>query len=308
MPLSLPPRYTNTPAIAVFDIDLPDPLFRTLTQVHGLAWQTKGQITQVFTLEALANLRNLQPRQVRSHLSELESRRLIDIERLGSGRMCVYLQGNPTDPAAAIEIPPALASGAMPAPAPTLERPATPAPAPTAAPVSPRPQPTRPAVAAAQNTPIHAQAQPAAILAEAGPSAPLHPQAPAVTMPPAAVSTDPATAPTDPAAAVESADMTELAGEIAQIFIGDGDLPGAAMKKARNLITHHGTELCEEQLDYFPTRVERAQASPGGLRNASGLFIRSVTEDWAPPAERQSTAKPVKTWFTQEEYELYMVH
>jgi hypothetical protein len=114
MKLSLPPRYTNTPASALFDAELPDPLFRTLTQLHGLAWQTNGQLTQVFTIAALAKLRNLKARQIRSHLGELEARRLIKIERLGGGRMRVYLKGNQPDPTAAIDLPPALASNHTP--------------------------------------------------------------------------------------------------------------------------------------------------------------------------------------------------
>jgi hypothetical protein len=275
MQLSLPPRYTNTPATAVFDADLPDPLFRTLTQLHGLAWQTNGQVTQPFTFEALAELRGLRVRQIRSHLSELESRRLIEIERLGGGTMRVYLKGNRTDPAVSIDIPPTLASCAIPAPAPE------PIPTPALAPISPRPEPVRSVPQDTLSAPAPTQVQTDAAQSAAAAS--------------------------DPSTAVESAEVTELAGEIAQIFIGDGDLPGAAMSKARRLIARHGFERCEQQLLYFPLRVERAEASPAGLRNPSGLYIRSVSENWDPPLARKP-AKPVKTWYSEEEYELLIIH
>jgi hypothetical protein len=108
------------------------------------------------------------------------------------------------------------------------------------------------------------------------------------------------------APAPESLDEAELAGEIAQIFIGDGDPPAVAQSKAQQLIAQHGYECCEAQLDYFPARCQKAQSSARGLRNPSGLFIRSVSGNWAPPQSQPAARQ--KTWYTPEEYELYIVH
>ena len=85
--LKPPPRYANLPASFLFDRDLPDPIFRSLAQLHGLAWQTKGERTPPATVLELATLRGLKERRMYDHLRELfKERHLIRIENLGDGR------------------------------------------------------------------------------------------------------------------------------------------------------------------------------------------------------------------------------
>jgi hypothetical protein len=69
---------------------------------------------------------------------------------------------------------------------------------------------------------------------------------------------------------------TDLIEGIAGIFVADGDTAEVATPKAVNLIEKYGQEQCQRQLDVFARRCELAQASEEGLRNPSGLFIRSV--------------------------------
>ena len=90
MSLKPPPRYANVPAHDLFDPHLPDPLFRTLAQLHGLAWQTKGERTPPATVLELAALRGLKERQMYNHLRELKARRRIRVENLGHGRIVIY--------------------------------------------------------------------------------------------------------------------------------------------------------------------------------------------------------------------------
>jgi hypothetical protein len=68
----------------------------------------------------------------------------------------------------------------------------------------------------------------------------------------------------------------------------------------------HGMTCCARQLSYFPRRCELAQASADGLRNPSGLFIRSVQGDWTAPAQTQK--KSSRTWYTQEEFDELIEH
>ncbi len=93
---------------------------------------------------------------------------------------------------------------------------------------------------------------------------------------------------------------------IAAIFINDGAEPEVACDKAASLIEKHGEECCERQLGHFPRRCELARASEEGLRNPSGLFIRSVQDDWAAPSPTQKN--PPRTWYTDEEYENFIQH
>jgi hypothetical protein len=95
MTLRLPPRFVNVPARDVFG-DMPDPLFRTLIQLHGLGWETpKGQPvrTPPATVLDLAAVRKVTERQMYTHLKDLKARGRIQIEHLGRNQIVVYLQG-----------------------------------------------------------------------------------------------------------------------------------------------------------------------------------------------------------------------
>ena len=90
MALRPPPRYANMPSGDLFDRELSDGLFRTLAQLHALAWQSRGERTPPATMEELAQLRGLRVRQMYTHLSELKKRRRIRVENLTDGRRVIY--------------------------------------------------------------------------------------------------------------------------------------------------------------------------------------------------------------------------
>lgn len=76
MNLSLPARYVNVAAAAVYNADLPDPLFRTYSRLVGLAWRDKDHgYTQLptLTLGELSACCHLKPRAMRMHLDQLQT-------------------------------------------------------------------------------------------------------------------------------------------------------------------------------------------------------------------------------------------
>jgi hypothetical protein len=92
MTLRLPPKFVNVPARDVFG-DMPDPLFRTLIQLHGLGWETpKGQPvrTPPASVLDLAAVRKVTERQMYTHLKDLKVRGRIQIEHLGRNQIVVY--------------------------------------------------------------------------------------------------------------------------------------------------------------------------------------------------------------------------
>jgi hypothetical protein len=99
---------------------------------------------------------------------------------------------------------------------------------------------------------------------------------------------------------------SKLIKAIAAIFVEAGDSPDLGRAKAVKLIRQHGVDCCERQLSYFPRRCELARASEEGLRNPSGLFIRSVQDDWTAPP--QTDKKSSSTWYTQEEFDDLIEH
>ena len=76
--------------------------------------------------------------------------------------------------------------------------------------------------------------------------------------------------------------------------------------KAADLIDRFGIKRCERQLSFFPRRCELARASEEGLRNPSGLFIRSVQRNWQPPTQTQKNSP--KTWYSKEEFNRLIQH
>jgi hypothetical protein len=90
MGLKLPPAYVNTPAWDVYNLALPDSIFRTLAMLHGLAWQTKGEHTPPTTILELATLRGLRERQMYTHLGQLKALHRIRVENLGRGLIVIY--------------------------------------------------------------------------------------------------------------------------------------------------------------------------------------------------------------------------
>ncbi len=90
MPLKPPPRFVNVPADVIFNANLPDALLRTLAQLHGLAWQTKGERTPPATVAEFARLRGLKERRMYDHLRDLKTAGYIRVENLGHGQIIIF--------------------------------------------------------------------------------------------------------------------------------------------------------------------------------------------------------------------------
>lgn len=90
MALRPPPRFANLPAGILFDAALPNAMFRTLAQLHGLAWQTKGERTPPATVAEFARLRGLKERRMYDHLHKLKELGFIRMENLGHGQIIIF--------------------------------------------------------------------------------------------------------------------------------------------------------------------------------------------------------------------------
>ncbi len=90
MALKLPPRFVNVPAGIIFNTHLPDAIFRTLAQLHGLAWQTKGERTPPATVAEFAHVRGLKERRMYDHLRELKKAHYIRVKNLGNGQIIIF--------------------------------------------------------------------------------------------------------------------------------------------------------------------------------------------------------------------------
>lgn len=90
MRLNPPPHYANIPSSLLFDLDLPDPIFRTAAILHALAWRSKGEMTPPATVLELASLRGLKERRMYDHLRQLKDAGLIRVENLGDGRIVIH--------------------------------------------------------------------------------------------------------------------------------------------------------------------------------------------------------------------------
>lgn len=87
--LKLPPEFVYTPSAAVYNTDIPDPLFRTIAVIVGLCWQSKGSITPPLHLHDLMALRGLSKRQVQEHLKQLRDAGSIEIDHVGPGKFTI---------------------------------------------------------------------------------------------------------------------------------------------------------------------------------------------------------------------------
>jgi len=84
-----PPRYVNVESRAVYDLDLPDPLFRTFVRIKGLAWDADGKWTPPLTVEELAAICGKKERAMWGHLTSLRKRQYITWETMGDGRIII---------------------------------------------------------------------------------------------------------------------------------------------------------------------------------------------------------------------------
>lgn len=90
MTVSLPPRYVSAPVPETYDRNLSDAYFRTLIQIRGLAWRTKGEHTPPMSIEELMAIRGLERSQMFAHLRYLRQNGYIRTEPLTGGLFVVY--------------------------------------------------------------------------------------------------------------------------------------------------------------------------------------------------------------------------
>ena len=282
MGLKLPPEFVNTPAHDVFNMTMPDAVYRTLAVLHGLAWQTKGERTPSTTVLELAVLRKMKERQMYTHLRLLKELKRIRVEHLGHGRLVIYPLRWEPDAALSPDDPSSLTEAELALLADETETP-------------PEPEARSPGEITAKNCSdtainyITAKNCSKHVLKHVVDSDSVKSESKQQH---------------DSEVTAKNCSKTDLIEGIAGIFIADGDTSEMAEPKAAGLIEKYGQERCQRQLDVFARRCELAQASEEGLRNPSGLFIRSVQQDWPPPPDTRK--KPPKTWYTDEEYELLL--
>lgn len=283
MGLKLPPEFVNTPAHDVFDMELPDSVYRTQTVMHGLAWQTKGERTPSTTVLELAALRNLKERQMYNHLRTLKRLKRIRVDNLGRGRIVIYpLRWEPgaalsTDEQSTLnEVDLALLADEAETP--------------------PEPEARSPGEVTAKN--CSSTAKNYSTAKNCSKHVVKH-----------VVDSDDSESKQqqhDSYVTAKNYSKPDLIQGIAGIFIEDGDSPEVAEPKAASLIERYGERRCQQQLSCFGRRCELARASEEGLRNPSGLFIRSVRQDWPPPPA--TNQKSSKTWYTTDEFDELIEH
>lgn len=313
--LKLPPKFVNVPAQALFDTDLPDSVKVTLGQLHGLAWETKGESTPPATVLELAEVRGLKERQMYTHLKALKDGKWIRVESVGDGRIIIHPLR--WEPAAAL--------------APDDESEITPEELAALADEAPLADKT-PEVTAINcsegevglslppgSTAINCSADP-----EGGGSTAINcsenGQRPGVAakncsdmhvLKHVVVDSDSFEneSKTKQQHEHESRKGThaheELVQAVAEVFMADKATPEQARESAINLVNMAGPKLVRLQLDYFPARCELAKASPKGLRNRSGLLVDSIRKNYPPPPVVDSGEK---SWYSQEEFDELIEH
>ncbi len=336
MALKPPPKYANMPAGDLFDRGLPDGVFRTLAQLHALAWQNRGEQTPPATVLELARLRGLKERQMYNHLRELKKRGRIRVEHLGDGRIIIYpLRWDlgaalPADEQSSItesELAELIEEAALPL---RWEEGAALPEAAGGQEIADWP---------AQDSPLNGVAKncsnappPEAVTAKFCSSEPPGEQVTAKNCSRLLQNGDftakncsrtehvvvdsnlnheeqqhehgGATAKN--CSKPELRNPESLAGAIAEVFIGDGAAPTAARRQAAELIERYGAARCRRQLEVFPLRCDLARASPRGLGNPSGLLIASIRQNWGTPS--RSSQKTRQLWYTQEEFRDIILH
>jgi len=90
MTISLPPRYVSAPSPETYDRNLSDAYFRTLIQIRGLAYRTKGEHTPPTSIEELMAVRGLERSQMFAHLKYLRQQGYIRTESLMGGLFVIY--------------------------------------------------------------------------------------------------------------------------------------------------------------------------------------------------------------------------
>lgn len=269
MGLKLPPEFVNTPACDVFNVELPDSVYRTLAVLHGLAWQTKGERTPPTTVLELATLRGLHERQMYNHLRKLKEMCRIRVNNLGRGRIVIYPLR--WEPGAAL---------------PMDE------------------QSSLTEVEIAQLT--DEEGPPDEVTAKNYSKGAKNCDKHVVVDSSLNDSDSKFESKQQHGRHVTAKNCSDLIQAMANIFIEDGAASDVAQSKAGDLIEKYGVERCQRQLSYFQRRCELARASKEGLRNPSGLFIRSVQRNWQPPTQTQK--KSAKTWYSEEEFNKLIQH
>jgi hypothetical protein len=273
MSLKLPPQFVNLSVYDVFNLELPDAVYRTLAVLHGLAWQTRGERTPPTTVLELAALRGLQERQMYNHLRKLKELGRIRVDNLGHGQIVIY----PVRWERGATLPLAEQS--------TL----------TGAELA--------CLAGEEEVQLEPDERPPAGESTAKNCSNMFKQHVVVD---SVLHHDIDSEYEQQHVTAKNCSRPEVMQAIADIFVEDGDLPEIAQPKAANLIEKYGLERCQRQLSHFPRRCELTRASEEGLRNPSGLFIRSVQRNWARPAQPQK--KPPKCWYTEGEFENFIQH
>jgi len=103
---------------------------------------------------------------------------------------------------------------------------------------------------------------------------------------------------------VPPAEYDNLIEEIVATFANSND-EETVRQEADKLLKAHGADIVARQLARWPQRAAVAKASDRGLENPLGLFVWSVKND-APQWEERKKEEKEKSWYTEEEAELFV--
>lgn len=283
--LKLPPKFVNVPAPALFDLDLPDSVKVTLSQLHGLAWETKGERTPPATVLELAEVRGLKERQMYTHLKALKDGNFIRVQSVGDGRIVIHPLR--WEPAAALA-------------------------------TDDESEITEDELAALldgtpESTAKNCSKEEGFLGSPPGATAincsDMHVLKHVVVDSDSSLSDKKEQKQQHEHESHKGAsahEHEELIQAVAEIFESDRATPDQARQSAISLVNMVGHKLVRLQLEYFPARCDQARASPKGLRNPSGLFVSSVRKNWPPPPAASSSDE--KSWYSQEEFDQLIQH
>ena len=265
----LPAHYVWSPAQEVYNPRLSDAHFRTLAQIRGLAYKTKGERTPPLSVEDLAVIRGTGRTAILRHLRALRAQGYIRIEPSGDGRFVIY----PLRCGPGAALPALLADGQDRLTA--AERAALFGCAGHGC-ADLENETHHDHVVVVDSHDAHHEHE----------NQQLHHH--------------------DAARRKNETGADDLVADLAGVLTEHGMRPDDAREKALRLVAEHGADVCARQRQVFERRCELARASRRGLDNPIGLLCASIRGDWPLPAAKKE--KQASQWYTDAEFEEFFKH
>ncbi len=252
--ISLPPRFVMMPAQEVYDRRLDDEHFRTLAQIRGLAYKTRGERTPVLTMDDLVQIRGVDRATIYRHLAALRKQGYIRTDRVGKYQFVIFPLRWEEE-----------ASAALPADDEHQDFTDEEAAALFGADEKSRTDATdseRSRIGAIHHDDVVVPGHDSSDSDSEGLKEHEHQQ--------------------HDFCRTDATDF-ELRGEIAGVLTGLGMRQAEAQAMAAELIQKGTPPVCRRQLSVFDQRCTAARLSKRGLENPVGLLRTSILEDWPLP-------------------------